>query len=246
MWSTDYLCKQFGTRSGPCLAADTCLTADPGVASSISVWSHTFIEIDHEIISSHFPPIHWFKKGCCQLQEKVCAQSTGYLLGQACPGKKCGLVNWRSWHDHSCWLGRKESNQKMSVPDLDPNSLTHQWYSEVIFWKGYVEKSQQTTKHEKFIIMHLLYVSGATLVFTQEPQTAARGSVATPIISDQRRSWSRDWFLGYFYDFHWNKKMGSSTHVLQFLIAHLKQKPIGVQAYRYESVPKTKFSYFST
>ena len=35
---------------------------------------------------------------------------------------------------------------------------------------------------------HLFYVSGATLVFTLEPQTAARGSVATPIISDQRRS----------------------------------------------------------
>ena len=28
-----------------------CLTADPGVTSSILVRSHTFIEIDHEIIS---------------------------------------------------------------------------------------------------------------------------------------------------------------------------------------------------
>ena len=27
-----------------------CLTADPGVASSISARSHTFVEIDHEII----------------------------------------------------------------------------------------------------------------------------------------------------------------------------------------------------
>ena len=27
------------------------------------------------------------KKGCCQLQAKVCAQSTGYRLVQACPGK---------------------------------------------------------------------------------------------------------------------------------------------------------------
>ena len=31
---------------------DECLTADPGVASSIPVWSHTFVEIDHEIIST--------------------------------------------------------------------------------------------------------------------------------------------------------------------------------------------------
>ena len=35
-----------------CLAADTCLTADPGVASSIQAGSNTFVEIDHEIIST--------------------------------------------------------------------------------------------------------------------------------------------------------------------------------------------------
>ena len=32
----------------------TCLTADPGVASSFTARSHTFAEIDHEIISSPF------------------------------------------------------------------------------------------------------------------------------------------------------------------------------------------------
>ena len=31
-----------------------CLTADPGVASLIAVESHTFAEIDHEIISTAF------------------------------------------------------------------------------------------------------------------------------------------------------------------------------------------------
>ena len=35
-----------------CLATDACLTADPGVASSIPAWYHTFVEIDHEIIST--------------------------------------------------------------------------------------------------------------------------------------------------------------------------------------------------
>ena len=35
-----------------CLTADTCLTEDPGVASLISAWSHTFAEIDHEMIST--------------------------------------------------------------------------------------------------------------------------------------------------------------------------------------------------
>ena len=34
------------------LTADMCLTADPGVASLIPAWSHTFVEIDHEIIST--------------------------------------------------------------------------------------------------------------------------------------------------------------------------------------------------
>ena len=33
-----------------CLATDASLTADPGVASSIPAQSHTFMEIDHEII----------------------------------------------------------------------------------------------------------------------------------------------------------------------------------------------------
>ena len=61
-----------------CLAADTCLTAAPGVASLILARSHTFVEIDHEIISSVIllPSAEPFKKGCCQLQAKVCAQST--------------------------------------------------------------------------------------------------------------------------------------------------------------------------
>ena len=34
-----------------CLTADLCLTADPGVVSSILAQCLTFVEIDHEIIS---------------------------------------------------------------------------------------------------------------------------------------------------------------------------------------------------
>ena len=33
-----------------CLATDACLTADPGIASLISVRSHTFMEIDYAIL----------------------------------------------------------------------------------------------------------------------------------------------------------------------------------------------------
>ena len=62
-----------------CLAKDASLTADPGVVGSIPARSHTFVEIDHELISTVilFPSAESLKKGCCQLQAKVCAQSTG-------------------------------------------------------------------------------------------------------------------------------------------------------------------------
>ena len=43
-------------QSITCLATDACLTAIPGVASSIPARSHTFVEIDHEIISTVIPP----------------------------------------------------------------------------------------------------------------------------------------------------------------------------------------------
>ena len=61
------------------LASDACLTADAGVGSLIPTRSHTFVEIDHEIISMVIllPSAESFKKGCCQLQAKVCARSTG-------------------------------------------------------------------------------------------------------------------------------------------------------------------------
>ena len=76
-------------HSVTCLATDAGLTADPGVVSSIPARYHTFVEIDHEIISTvillHTADL--FKKGCCQLQAKVCAQITGQPLAQACPGK---------------------------------------------------------------------------------------------------------------------------------------------------------------
>ena len=52
------MAKSFLSRPGlvaqsvKCLAADMCLTADPGVPSSIPALSHIFVEIDHSIIST--------------------------------------------------------------------------------------------------------------------------------------------------------------------------------------------------
>ena len=66
-------------QSVACLATDACLTADPGVTSLILARSHTFMEIDHDIIPTVIllPSADSFKKSCCQLQAKVCAQITG-------------------------------------------------------------------------------------------------------------------------------------------------------------------------
>ena len=65
-------------QSVTCLATAACLTADPE-ASLIPAWSHAFVEIGHEIISTVIliPSVESFKKGCCQLQAKVYAQITG-------------------------------------------------------------------------------------------------------------------------------------------------------------------------
>ena len=48
-------------------------------ARLIPARSHTLVEIDHEIISTVIllPSAESFEKGCCHLQAKVCAQSTG-------------------------------------------------------------------------------------------------------------------------------------------------------------------------
>ena len=55
-------------QSVTCLATDGHLTADPGVASLIPARSHTFVEIDREIIATVIllPSPESFKMGCCQ------------------------------------------------------------------------------------------------------------------------------------------------------------------------------------
>ena len=65
-------------QSVTCLATDACLTADPGVASSIPARSHTFVEIDHEII---IPPANFVCGGytvftlCVRVCVRVCVRA---------------------------------------------------------------------------------------------------------------------------------------------------------------------------
>ena len=55
----------------------TYIAAQPSRVPSQS-GSNPFVEIDHEIISTVIllPSADLFKKGCCQLQAKVCARIT--------------------------------------------------------------------------------------------------------------------------------------------------------------------------
>ena len=81
---------------------------------------HTFVKIDHEIISTVtlLPSTESFKKGCCQLQVKVPARSTGWLLVQACSGKSVFR-----WTDHPAMtiavdLGCKATKQTKQMTEL--------------------------------------------------------------------------------------------------------------------------------
>ena len=79
-------------QSVTCLATYACLTADPGVASSIPARSHTFVEIDHEMISTVIllPSADSFKKGCCQLQSESMCTNNWLTACSSLPRKKCG------------------------------------------------------------------------------------------------------------------------------------------------------------
>ena len=95
------------------LATDASLTADPGVASSIPTRSHTFVEIDHEIISTVIllPSAESFKKGYFSYKRKYGHEVLVNLLVQACPGKS--VVRWtdRPAMTIAVDLGRKATKQ---------------------------------------------------------------------------------------------------------------------------------------
>ena len=63
-------------QSVMCLTTEACLIEIQG--SRVGARSHTFVEIDHEIISKviFLLSAESFKKGCCRLLGKVCALST--------------------------------------------------------------------------------------------------------------------------------------------------------------------------
>ena len=62
-------------QSVTCLTADTRLNADPGLACSIPAWSHTFVEIIHELISTFI--LRFLSEGLLSVTSESIARSVG-------------------------------------------------------------------------------------------------------------------------------------------------------------------------
>ena len=79
-------------QSVTCLATDLSLTADPGVVSSIPARSHTFVEIDHEIISMVILPLplNLSRRIVVSYKQKYVQEVLVNCLFKLAQEKKCG------------------------------------------------------------------------------------------------------------------------------------------------------------
>ena len=79
-------------QSVTCLATDASLTAIPGVASLIPARSHTFVEIDHEIISTVIllPSADLFKRRIVVSYKQKYVHNYWLTTCSSLPRKKCG------------------------------------------------------------------------------------------------------------------------------------------------------------
>ena len=121
-------------QSVTCLVTDAKLTAYPGVASSIPARYHTFVEIDHEIISTVIllPSAESLMKGCCQLQAKVCARLLVNCLFKLAQEKS--VVRWtdRPAMTIAVDLGPKATNQTNKTNHFMYFSSAH--VSKIFHW----------------------------------------------------------------------------------------------------------------
>ena len=80
--------------SGNVAQSVTCLTADPGIVSSISARSHTFAEIDHEIKSTAILlPSTDSRRVVVSYKQKYVHKVQVNQLGKLVQEKKCNYVN---------------------------------------------------------------------------------------------------------------------------------------------------------
>ena len=81
-------------QSVPWMTIDACLTADQGVVRSIHARSHSFMEIDYEIISTVIlPSADSFKKGWCRFTRESMCMKYWLITCSSLPRKK-GVVRW--------------------------------------------------------------------------------------------------------------------------------------------------------
>ena len=73
-----------------CLTADRYLTADSGVACSIPAWSHTFMEIDQEIISTAILLPYADSRKVVNYKQKYVHKVLVNCLVKLAQEKKCG------------------------------------------------------------------------------------------------------------------------------------------------------------
>ena len=95
-----------------CLATVASLTSDPGVTNLIPTWSHTFMEIDHEIISTVISslPLNHSRRVAASYKRKHVK-----LLVQACQGKSVVRWNDRPAMTIAVDLGRKATKTKQNM-----------------------------------------------------------------------------------------------------------------------------------
>ena len=86
-------------QSVTCLSTDARLTVDPGVVSYIQVWSHTFVVIDHEVISTFIllPSVDSFRRVVVSYKHELLVIRL-FKLAQ----EKVWLCELTAPHDHSC------------------------------------------------------------------------------------------------------------------------------------------------
>ena len=75
-----------------CLATDACFTANLIVASSIPGWSHTFVEMDHEIISTVIllPSSDFIPEGLLSIKSQSMCMKYWLTACSSFPRKECG------------------------------------------------------------------------------------------------------------------------------------------------------------
>ena len=80
----------------------------------------TFVEIDHEMISSVILPLPLILERQLSITGEICVQVLVNCLERTTPAQeKCELVNWLAWHDRNSvdWAIKLQLKYKITLPD---------------------------------------------------------------------------------------------------------------------------------